>query len=302
MALARPSTPLRGGRPTRSPVNVVAAAVAIYGLGPVIVAGVASSGPAFAVWRLWSGVAVLAIPALISARRGGIRLAALRWPLLGGLCFGGSIVFLFAALQETTVATVVLIDNLAPVLVGVAAVPLYGERPGPGFIGWAALGLAGGVVIGLGEPGGVAANPEGIALAVGATVTFTGFLLVGKSSGQAIALLPYMALTQLVAALLATGVAVAVAAPVLEPSGIELAAAFAVAAIPGGLGHLGMTYGMRRLPANVPPLIRLAEPVLAAALAWVILSQAVSALTVVGGVAVLAGAAGAVSARGRTAP
>ena len=67
-----------------------------------------------------------------------------------------------------------------------------------------------------------------------------------------------------------------------------------VALIPGGVGLALMTWAYRWLPANIPPLIQRAEPVLSSAQAHWLLSEPVTALHFVGGGIAIAGVIGAV--------
>lgn len=49
------------GLAERSPVAMVMAGVVLFSTGPVMVGAASVSGPVFSFWRLWIGVAVLAV-------------------------------------------------------------------------------------------------------------------------------------------------------------------------------------------------------------------------------------------------
>ena len=70
-----------------------------------------------------------------------------------------------------------------------------------------------------------------------------------------------------------------------------------VAAGPGFIGHAVMTWPLAWVPANVPPVMRLAMPVLSGFLAWALLGQGIDLGHVLGGALVLAGVAGAILSR-----
>ena len=71
-----------------------------------------------------------------------------------------------------------------------------------------------------------------------------------------------------------------------------------LAVVPGTLGHFLSTYPLRRLPANIPPVIQLAMPFISGALAWLLLDERISVLHVLGGVVSIAGVVGALSSPG----
>ena len=74
----------------------------------------------------------------------------------------------------------------------------------------------------------------------------------------------------------------------------DLLYAFVVAAGPGFLGHFVMTWPLRWVPANVPPVFRLAIPVLSGIWAWWFLSETIEFAHLIGGALTLTGVAGSV--------
>ena len=82
-----------------------------------------------------------------------------------------------------------------------------------------------------------------------------------------------------------------------EPSSVEtpdLWRALGMALIPGALGHIAMTWPLRHLPANVPPLFRLATPAVAGMFAWIFLGEGFTLVHVIGGAIIIAGLSGAI--------
>ena len=78
-----------------------------------------------------------------------------------------------------------------------------------------------------------------------------------------------------------------------DMSGGDVGLALATAAVPGALGHFVMTWPLRWVPANIPPVMRLGIPVISGFLAWLFLSEGITGAHVVGGVITIAGVAGA---------
>jgi drug/metabolite transporter (DMT)-like permease len=73
-----------------------------------------------------------------------------------------------------------------------------------------------------------------------------------------------------------------------------LALAAGIALLPGLVGHFVMTWPLQFVPANIPPVIRLATPLLAGAFAWLLLGQVIGWPELLGGAITLVGVAGSV--------
>jgi drug/metabolite transporter (DMT)-like permease len=67
-----------------------------------------------------------------------------------------------------------------------------------------------------------------------------------------------------------------------------------MAVVPGALGLIALTWPLGFLPANVPPLFRLATPAVAGMLAWIFLGEGFTRVHLVGGVIIIAGLSGAI--------
>jgi drug/metabolite transporter (DMT)-like permease len=74
----------------------------------------------------------------------------------------------------------------------------------------------------------------------------------------------------------------------------DLFYAITLAAVPGGLGHLAMTWPLKRVPANLPPVIKLPTPFVAGLMTWALLGEAMTWMHLLGGVVTLGGALGAI--------
>jgi drug/metabolite transporter (DMT)-like permease len=253
-------------------------------------------GAVFSFWRLWLGVPILGLATLLHRRAGG-RLPdrrAVRWALWAGVAFGAHQVLFMSAVKATSVVDVALMTTLSPILVAVAAVPLFGERPGSAFRLWTVVAMAGAALVILAGSTGPEGRPAGMAMAVANVVLFAVFFLLSKLGREDIAVVPFLFGVMVVAALFVTAFVAAVGMPVGALGRSDLLYAFIVAAGPGAVGHFVMTWPLRWVPANVPPVMRLAQPVIAGFLAWVFLAEGVTMWHVAGGALTLAGVAGAV--------
>jgi drug/metabolite transporter (DMT)-like permease len=204
-----------------------------------------------------------------------------------------------ASLRLTTVAASVVLVNLQPVVVGAVSALWLHEAPTRRQWSGIALALAGALVVALPDlraAGGLsgALGHRGLLgdlLALAGAVTAALYYLVGRRTRATLDLWPYVALVY--GACLATLVVIAIVVrvPLLPQPPRELAIFAALAIGPMLLGHTGMNWALRYLPAYVVNLTTLGEPVGATILAALLpgIREIPSALTLAGGAVVLAG-------------
>ena len=211
-----------------------------------------------------------------------------------------------ASLAYTTVAASVVLVNLQPAIVAVGSAVLLHEA----VTRRQALGLTVGIVgallvaapafLGTGRAIGLATDaPFGLpprifgdALALIGAVTASLYYLAGRRLRATMDLVPYVALVYGWCTLALTALAVVRGDP-LGPYGAEEWAIFAaLAAGPMLLGHTGMNWALRHLPAHVVNLTVLGEPVGASVLAMLIpaIGERPDLWTIAGGALILAGA------------
>ncbi len=259
------------------------------------------SGPVFSFWRLWIGAAVLGSAALGVRVRTGQPLVrnrtALRWPALAGVSFGIHQLMFMSAVKMTSVVDVALMNALAPIITALGAWWLFRERPGSRFFAWSAVAIGGGAFLALGASAGPTGNPGGMVLAVLNVVFFAGFFLTSKRGRDHIDVLPFLAGVMLVSAVVVSGYVLAVGEPVGAVARLDLLLAAGVALGPGALGHFVMTWPLRWVPANIPPVMRLAQPALSGGLALLVLGEPLTFSHLLGGLIVVTGAFGAISSR-----
>ncbi len=278
----------------------------LYSTGPVMVQGSSVSGPVFSFWRLWIGAGLLGSLAVASdlrrRGRGGrpprpVGLARRRWPLIGGACFGLHQLMMFSAVKMTSVVDVTLMGALAPVVTALGAWWVFRERPGRRFYAWSLVAIAGGAYLAVGASSGPTGNPGGMALAAANVVFFAGFFLASKRSRDEIGVLDFLAGVVLVAAVVVSGYAVLAGEAIGGMTRTDLLLATAGAAGPGALGHFVMTWPLRWVPANIPPVMRLAQPAIAGVLALIAFGEPLTWTHLAGGLVVVVGAAGAITSR-----
>jgi drug/metabolite transporter (DMT)-like permease len=280
----------------RYPIALVGFGVVMFSTGPVMVAATSVSGVVFSFWRLWIGVVLLAVLSSVHVRVTGT------WPSRRGLgfaaaagaAFGLHQLLFMTALKQTSVVDVTLMNTLAPIVVAVLAVPLFGERPGASFRLWSFAAIAGAAAVALVGSSGPEGEPLGMALAAGNVVFYAFYFVWSKQGRDHIDTIPFLFVSVVVAAVIVSGFVVVVGAPVGAADGADLVMATLVALVPGLVGHFAVTWPLRSVPANIPPVLMLLIPVLSGLLAWVLLGEAVDGLTALAGAVTLVGVAGAV--------
>lgn len=283
------------------PVLLVWFGTVMFSLGPVLVAAASASGPVFSFWRLWFGTIFVGLLALISRRRASVRgepqvltPAGIRWTVLAGAAFAVHQVLFMTALRATSVVDVTLMNTLAPVIVAVLAVSLFGERPGLAFRLWSVLAIAGAGIVALAGSTGPQGNPLGMALGAGNVVFYSLFFVWSKRARDHIDTLPFVAGMTAVAAVVVSAFVLVTAADVGSATPRDLWLCLAVAIGPGLIGHFSVTWAVKWVPANIPPIIMLSIPLFSGFLAWLVLGQGTTWLKLAGGLVTLVGVAGAI--------
>jgi probable blue pigment (indigoidine) exporter len=226
--------------------------------------------------------------------------AVLRRTAPAGILFGTNLALVFVTLQHTSVAVLAVITALQPGLVMLVAGPLLGERPGRWHVGWTAIGIAGVGVVVLGGDPEVRGDAGGIALGVGALVTFTGYYVLNRQIRAATAMDPvqWMAAVTVFAGLTVTPLALATSSwdDYRQLAGLDWFYVAFVAVVVGIVGHTLMSWSHRFVAASRSSLYLLAMNVVAVSAAWPLHDEPVTALQVLGGLVVL-GAVAAVLSR-----
>ncbi len=277
------------------PVSMVWLGTVLFSTGPVMVAGATISGPVFSFWRLWFGAAAMGLAHAASRARTSAP-SARGWQVAAacGVAFSAHQLTGMTALRTTSVVDVTLMNTLAPIVVGLLAVRAFGERPGVRFRAWSAVAMAGGAVVALAGSTGPEGEPLGMVLAATSIAFYAVFFVGSKLARPDIEPIAFMVAMLTSAAVTTSLFLVAMGEAPTPISTHDLLLCAAVAVVPGSLGHLAITWSLRWVPANVPPVIGLAMPVLAGALAWWLLGQEIRTAQVLGGAVVLIGVAGAV--------
>lgn len=252
-----------------------------------------------ATWRLAIALAVI-VP--LTLRGGGWR----QWRTLvigeWGACVAAGVALALhfwswnTSLGFTTVAASVVLVNLQPAFVAAGSALWLREPPsGRQWLG-VAIAIVGAIVIVGGEFGregfgGGTRALIGDLLALAGAVTAAAYYLTGRRIRQRLDLWPYVTLVYGACFLTLLALAPLVGAPLLPQPTREWGIFALLAAGPMLLGHTGMNWALKLLPAYVVNLTALGEPVGATLLAMLMpgIGEVPSFLTLVGGALILGG-------------
>jgi drug/metabolite transporter (DMT)-like permease len=250
----------------------------------------AMPGPVASVYRMAVATAALTIPLLRRTRREGRFFPpGARWGVLGGLSFALNLALLTSALLLTSAATATLLDNTAPVWVGIGAMVFFRERLGWRY--WTGLGLAlsgAAVVTGFNPLRGLSLNP-GDALAFVGAFFYAAYLLVTQRGRTQLDTLSYL---WLVAATATVTLALMCLILRLPLTGYDTRAWLAVLGM--GLisqtgGWLLINYALGHVSASMAVIVLLAQPIITGLLAIPLLNELLTGRQILGGALELSG-------------
>ena len=267
---------------------------------PLIISETSMAPLAFAAYRLWTGVAIYAVMFAVTGRR-------LRWPTIkacapGGLIFAADVGLAFTAFHFTSVADATIIGSLSTVTIVIGAAIWFGETLRRFSVILMAVSLIGVVFVALGSSGTPSFSLRGDLAALCSVFTWTAYWLYSKRARATVGALEFMATVMLVAAAAMTVVVPVTGGSLAWPDGQAWLALFTVALFAGAIGHSLLAWSHQHLQAWLASLILNCQPIVSVTLAWLLLGQGVTGLTVAGGAMVLAASATLVVGEGRRNP
>ena len=278
-----------------------------YWVLALAVLGISFAGPlvrlsnagalAIAVWRL--GFSLVIVTAFLLGTREWRDWRRLSLPeLLLALAAGVSLALHFwawnASIHLTTIAASVSLVNLQPAIVAVMSAFALEESPSSQqYVGIAAAIVGAFVIASPDLRNGASASAPlvGNLLAISAAITAAIYYTIGRRLRRVLGIWAYVAIVYGAAFVTLTAIAIG-RGEVLAPQPPREIAIFAALAIgPMLLGHTGMNWALKFLPAYVVNLTVLGEPVGATLLGAIIpaIHQIPSISTVLGGAIVLGG-------------
>ncbi len=294
--------------PDRLPLIVLIFGAMIIGLSPIFVR-LSDAGPAATgFWRLAFAAPLLAILTAVEkpaqAEPTARRFAFTPIMLLAGVAFAGDLACWHYGIHFTSVTNATVLSNGTPILVTAAAWLFLRERPKRLFALGMGIAIGGAVVMALSKGGGQGApgrNPHlGDALSIFAAVWYAAYFLAVREARQRAGAGAVMFWSSVVGLPILVVTALALREPFFPTAAIGWAACL-------GLGVMHVTgqgaiaWALGRVPTALASVVVLVQPVVAAALGWIIFGEAVTPLQGLGALVALAGVALAQSAS-RAAP
>jgi drug/metabolite transporter (DMT)-like permease len=185
--------------------------------------------------------------------------------------------------------------NLQPVIVAILSMVWLREPPTTRQWIGIIIAMGGACVVALpdfSQPLVSARNPVvGDLLAIAGAATAAVYFVIGRRLRATLDLWPYVSIVYGTCFVVLIALAIAVRAPVAAQPPREMALFAALALGPMLLGHTGLNWALKFLPAYVVNLTLLGEPVGATILAAAIpgIREIPTAMTVIGGMLILAG-------------
>jgi drug/metabolite transporter (DMT)-like permease len=199
-----------------------------------------------------------------------------------------------ASIALTTVAASVVLVNTQQAIVALLSAAWLREPPtGRQWLG-IAVAMLGVCVVALPDLTAASATSSGLLgdlLAIVGAATVACYVVVGRRLRTILDIWPYVALVYGTCFVVLLGLAAIVHAPVLGQPPRELAIFLALAVGPMILGHTGLNWALKYLPAYVVNLTLLGEPVGATLLAAMLpgIRELPSVATIAGGALILGG-------------
>ena len=253
---------------------------------------VSETGPvATAFWRVALALPVLWAWSVIGSGSGHVAsfMAERRLIITAGLFFAGDLAVWHWSIVLTSVANATLLANLAPIFVTLAVWLLYGRRPTAMFLAGLAAALAGVTVLLGGDFQAGGGAVLGDVLGVVTAMFYGAYQLTVTRVRSRAATSVIMAWSGLVTAVALLPVALASGEQILPLTAVGWAKLAGLALISQVAGQSLIAYAMAHLPATFSSVGLLLQPVVAAALAWILLGEALTALAIGGAVLVLVG-------------
>jgi drug/metabolite transporter (DMT)-like permease len=273
-----------------SRVALPAVAVGVLAVSAAAIFIRLADAPALAVafWRNALGVLVL-LPLACYWREAFPRGRTLYCGVASGAALGAHFGFWISSLDYTSVAASVVLVCTQPVFVAILAYLVFGERTSPlSFLGILVALVGTAVIASHGSVG--SATFLGNTLALIGAVMVAVYVLIGRSlRTTGVSVLPYSIVVYASASATLTPAALYAGAPLWGYSGETWFWLLAITLGPQILGHTVLNWALKYVDASIISGTILAEPIVSALLAWLVLSERPGFATVLGGVVVLVG-------------
>ena len=267
--------------------------IVLLGTGPMFVKFVRANGTQVAFYRLLFAALMLALPALLARKKEGKdgengRPAG--WLIAGGTAFAINIALWCSALNYAPAAVVTLLDNTAPVWVGLFAWLVLRQQPGGAY--WAGLGLAvagGALLVSGGVQGAGGWQPIGTLLSLLSGLSYAAYILITQRARRHFSSWTYSWMVSVVGALVLFAFGMLTGAFAEGLPARSYALIFLMSLSSQVLGWYLVNEAFGKLPPTAAAAAMVGQPVVTTLLGILLLGELLSAWQWMGAAVCLAG-------------
>jgi drug/metabolite transporter (DMT)-like permease len=244
-----------------------------------------------AAWRM-TIASVILLPYGWATHRAEMRdLSGQEWKLVlaAGVFLGLHFATWIVSLGYTSVASSVVLVSMGPVFVGLGSWIFLRERPSLLLSAGILMAAIGSIVISWGDLGQGQDQLVGDLLALTGAIMVAAYLMIGRKVRARRTLTTYITLVYGAAMVTLNVLVLATGEPMFGFSYASYGYLLALGLVPQLVGHSTLNWTLRYLSATYVSIITLAEPVGSGILAFLLLEEALTPATAIGGVLVLAG-------------
>lgn len=263
------------------------------GLSPIAIR-ISEVGPqATNFWRFAFALPILGVWALIARPKPSF--TQVGWLLLAGVLFGVEVSLWGAAVTYTTVTNATLLANLTPIFAAVFGWLLLGERLSGPILAGIGAALTGAVILALARAQGASpahSGEQGLfgdALGFSAAIGYAGYLLIVRALGDKVGVGAVMFWATLSAGVVSLMASLILNEPLLARTvqGWTMLISLGVIVQVGGQGLIA--FGVGRLAIAMSTVLLWMQPLVAAALSWIMFNEELGPLALAGAALILAG-------------
>jgi drug/metabolite transporter (DMT)-like permease len=283
-------------RPAAARSNSIAIAALLGGAAAIgtsaLFVKVSETGPvSTAFWRVFLALPILYAWTRIDQHRSTdtVTRGNLRLMLLAGFFFAGDLAVWHWSIVLTSVANATLLANCAPIFVTLAAWLMFRRRPRALFIAGLALAMLGMALLLRGDFTHGERALLGDALGVVTAMFYAAYQLTVTRARQHASTSSIMAVSGTITALILLPLALASGERFVPLTAHGWLLLVGLALIAQAAGQSLIAYAMAHLSATFSSVGLLLQPVIAAALAWMLLGEVLTPLSIAGAMLVLLG-------------
>lgn len=267
--------------------------VLLLGTGPMFVKYVKVNGTLVAFYRLLFASIMLTLPVFIgreNQRLTSEKDKSVLWVLLGGISFAINIALWCSALNYTSASIVTLLDNTAPIWVGLFSWLVLGKKHNKFYWWGLSMAIAGSILLVGSSP--VSFNSQqflGNMLSLASGISYAAYILITQKARRMVPSLKYSWLVSSIGALFlfVFGLASGALKQTLSLQGYLLI--FLMSLSSQVLGWYLVNDALGKLPATAASAALVGQPLVVTVLGVFILQEIPSFLQIIGGIACLLG-------------